>query len=233
MVNVEDTVEVVDFVLQRARKKATSRNYLGTIVGVQILTSYLRCTREGSSHVRKAETALLVALTALLGDDFRIEKNERHLNRRIEQLVFGLVAAFWNVDDAHLLKVPDLLGGEANALRRMHGLDHVLRKLAQIVVDNRHWRRLFTQHLLAVLIDFQFQISNLRFQISNFKRNHKQQTSNATTQQTSNFKRNHKQQMSNLKHQTPVEPKPPEPRSVSSTTSVSSMLGCVTGAMTI
>ena len=43
-----------------------------------------------------------------------------------------------------------------DALCVVHGLEHVLRQLAELVIHDDNGRRLLAQHLLAVLENFQF-----------------------------------------------------------------------------
>ena len=77
------------------------------------------------------------------------------VNSFINDLMMPVLGIFLGGVDfsSWVIGLPNLFGGEAHATGRMHRLDHLIRQLAQLVVNNRHGLRLFAQHLLPVLVD--------------------------------------------------------------------------------
>ena len=126
MVDEQDALEVVQLVQDAARQQAIGFDLLLDPFGVEVAQLDLAGPPQFGELVGQRETAFLGHdLLVRRPDDLRVDQAERRA---------GLVLAR-DIDDDDALGHADLDRREPDARRVVHGLDHVVHQLAQIVVD--------------------------------------------------------------------------------------------------
>ncbi len=151
---------MIMFMLNGARKETISLKLKNT--SVQCLGSYPNAAR--TSHVgpnaRKAQAAFNAALRFSEGFYFRVDQNQRHACLDFNRIAADTKNAWaildlCHVDHAKLNGHADLLGGEADTIRAMHCLQHVLRQGPNSGVNFIDPPSLGAQGGVAILDDFQ------------------------------------------------------------------------------
>src|ERR1700677_5266488 len=126
VVDEENAIEMVDLMLQNGGEQALGQNLAFLPLAVEGAGAHGRGTLDLGVIFGDRETALLVS-RALLGrpHDLGIDQHLR----------VGRFFLLGGVDHPKTDGVGGLNGSEAHALRVVHGFDHVVDQLAQIVVD--------------------------------------------------------------------------------------------------
>jgi len=116
-------------------------------------------TRDLFPELGQAQAAFAAALLSFGADDLGIHQHQSGLGIFLEG----------NVDDGQALGDADLRRRQAYAVRRVHGLEHVLDQLAQSGVEDGDGFRRFLQNRVAIFddgIDHQEQLSVASSQLS-------------------------------------------------------------------
>ncbi len=153
MIDIQNPVEMVDFMLKSARKKSARGYDLGTIVLVEVLACDLFGARDRPADAGKTQAPLLIALRTFLRDDLRIEELQRHRDRCVEKRILVLFTALRNLYHAHSFRTSDLLCGKSDSAGLAHRFQHIGGKNAQFLRNRRDWHGFFAQNLLSVFTD--------------------------------------------------------------------------------
>src|SRR5579862_4051345 len=121
----EDAVEVIDLVLESACEEFDALYLEPVTVDVLRANDYLCGAGYLLANLREAEAALFFILLAFAEDDLGIDEND---------LLFGALLEA-EIDDGDAPGDTDLRSGEADALRCVHRLEHVVDELAQLIVE--------------------------------------------------------------------------------------------------
>src|SRR5579859_7116264 len=143
MADVELAVEVIGFVKQGAGEKFFPGFFKNVAAGVLGADGDFVGARHILAELGNAEAAFALGVLAFSVDDFGIDQNE---------LGFGIFLE-GNVDDGNAASDADLRGGEADTVGGVHGFEHVVEELLQVVVkDSNRLGGLF-QNRIAELYD--------------------------------------------------------------------------------
>src|SRR6185312_4005760 len=141
----QNSVQVIDLVLKGARQQFLAIHL--EPLALLVLRAHLHPGRALHllTNIGKAQTALFFVLFAFFVRDRRIDEDQ--LLRR----VFSLA----QIDHRNALGNAHLLRRQPDPLRRIHGLEHVGHKFAQLVIKFRHWSTGLLQHRLRVFHNLQ------------------------------------------------------------------------------
>src|SRR5260370_1772175 len=120
-VDEEDAVEVVDLVLHGAGEKLFTFDLEPVSVDILRADLDLGGAMDLLANLGEAEATLFFELLALALDDLGIDEDE---------LLFGILLEA-DVDDGEALRDADLLRGDADALRGVHALEHLIDELLE------------------------------------------------------------------------------------------------------
>src|SRR5215469_896774 len=141
----QDAVEVIDLVLECAREKFFAVHLEPFAVLVLGADFYLCRALHLFADFGKAEAAFFFVLLAFAEGDLGIDEHE----------LLSRILAHAEIDHCDALRHGDLRRGQADALRRVHGLEHVSDELAQFVVEFGDGFARLRENRLGVFDDLQ------------------------------------------------------------------------------
>ena len=160
-IDEEDAVEVIDLVLDAAGEEAVAAEDVRDTALVVIGDGDFVGADDVAADFRKRETALLDDVIVGVAFDFDDGVDERHrheeFERRFGPIEFPIEVDFGGaqIDDAELDGAADLLGGEADATRGVHGLDHGGGELGERRVEAGDFVALTSQNGIVVMNNWQ------------------------------------------------------------------------------
>src|SRR5690348_5199457 len=114
MIDEKNSVKVVDFMAKGAGEEAFALHFKFLAGGVLGADGDIQGAQDISAKTRDGEAALLLALLAFGVENYGIGEDE---------LGFGIFARR-NIDDGQIQIEANLRGGQADALRGVHGFEH-------------------------------------------------------------------------------------------------------------
>src|SRR5258708_14747452 len=145
-VDEEDAVEVVDLVLHGAGEKLFTFDLEPVSVDILRADLDLGGAMDLLANLGEAEATLFFELLALALDDLGIDEDE---------LLFGILLEA-DVDDGKPLRDAALRCGEAEALRGVHGREHLIDELLELRVEDGDGLARPGQHGVGPLYDFMY-----------------------------------------------------------------------------
>src|SRR6266566_5009806 len=139
----EDAIEVIDFMAEGARQEVFAANFKRLAFDVLCFHSDELRTHDVAAKAGNREAALFLADFAFGVGDFGVGQND---------FGFGIFPA-GHVHHRETYAFANLWGGQANALRGIHGGKHVFGKIFEFGVKFLHRRAGPFEHRIAVLDD--------------------------------------------------------------------------------
>src|SRR3984893_12105181 len=134
MIDEQDAVQMVDLMLETGRQNAVRLDLLRAAIAIEVTGAHAGRPLDVLENVRDRQAALLTGRKLRRSPEtFRISETKR-LRRS------GFIGAFGHVEESHPLSHGDLNCRETDARRGIHGLEHIVHKRADALVDFGHRR---------------------------------------------------------------------------------------------
>jgi hypothetical protein len=139
MIDEQDPVQMIDFMLQAGRQKSIRFDFLDAAVPIGVAGTHPGRTLDLLEKIWDRQAALLIeGKLVRRPENFWIDDTERFWRG-------GLVLAFRDVKNENPLRHRDLDRGKTDAGRRIHGLKHIVHQRVNACVDRGHRRAFVPQ----------------------------------------------------------------------------------------
>ena len=164
-VNEQDAVQMIHFMLDGAREQAAGAKFKGLEILVQRLDLHKFRPGNFPEDFRETEAAFRGFGGFAEGFDLGIDEDERHERFHLYRFAIylqrgGAVFGIGYVNDGHLERLADLLGGQTDAVAFVHGFKHVLNELFDFRRQLFNRLALLPQDWPAIFNDFKNHVIN-------------------------------------------------------------------------